>query len=436
MSSYDVQSFPSDYCHREVSVVAAAVQRNASLLLTGMPGCGKSRLIDFIINRPDVLARYNLEQDITFVRIDGDAVADDAALIYARILQTLEPAKQLSSSATVLEQQLLQTMVSLDTQNKLVIVFDNFRRQLQRALGESFFNFLFALRNARAKLNVSYLFLTNLRIDLDRFYKVERLFDGGIDRSICWVSLLNRDDAFFSIERQLGKAGWPADRLTRPQKETIYNLSGGHALLNRYLSHLALELDGLDETMPSSLLQQHSVLAACQAIWDDLTQRQKNVAIDVGHGRSVPAADEQTARRLRQYGLFAADGRFFSPIFAAFVRQQSKAAEVTAVSCDNHQSTIQLQTTDRNREAIPLTGLSAKKRKLLCYLASHQGDTCTKDKLKEAGWSPEDPLGVTDQALSRQIDDIRFWLRRHETLSHHLVLENEWGIGYRLLLID
>ena len=55
VDTYDVQHFELDYCRQDVTKIAAAIKRKASLPVIGMPGCGKSRLIDFMLHRPGVL---------------------------------------------------------------------------------------------------------------------------------------------------------------------------------------------------------------------------------------------------------------------------------------------------------------------------------------------------------------------------------------------
>ena len=49
-NGYDTTSFKLDYCQNDVAQITGAVKAKASLLVIGMPGCGKSRLIDFVFN--------------------------------------------------------------------------------------------------------------------------------------------------------------------------------------------------------------------------------------------------------------------------------------------------------------------------------------------------------------------------------------------------
>lgn len=46
---YSTTSFELDYCQDDIAKITRAVKTKASLLVIGMPGCGKSRLIDFIL---------------------------------------------------------------------------------------------------------------------------------------------------------------------------------------------------------------------------------------------------------------------------------------------------------------------------------------------------------------------------------------------------
>lgn len=437
MDSYDIQYFPQNYCINDIAHLAQAVHNHASLLVIGMPGCGKSRLLDFFTNRTDVLAKYHLNPTINFVHVDGDTISDQVTSMYARLLLALNPKKtSFDQPINMLKEQLLQEVSQIAPEDDLVIVFDNFRRSLQQALGADFFNFLFALRNSRPRLNLSFLFLTNLQINRSGFYKLERLFDQGIDHAICWLSLLNEADAFFSIERQWRKAGRQMENLTDAHKQAIYKMSGGHALLNRYLSHLMALGEINADSSAAELLQQGSLSAACTAIWRDLSQRQKNLVIDIARQPNTAQQQHPEFGILQKVKLLDENGRFFSPIFTQFVHTQQKSDTVQAIACNLSRTNLTLTTIDQEAYTVPLTGLSIRKRALLCYIIANFRETCTKDQLKNVGWTADDLDGVTDQALSRQMDDIRRWLREQPQLNQHLNLESVWGIGYRLLVID
>jgi hypothetical protein len=432
LDAYDIRAFKPDYCQADVEMITAAIKGKSSLLAIGMPGCGKSRLIDFIFNRPDVLARYGLPvQQLKVLRIDCDIVAAEPSSLFLALLQALAgdgPAVT-GDSLSLLKNRLSAELQRLDPDVDLVIIFDNFNQSLQQALGEDFFNFLYALRNSRPRLNISYIFMANLKLNLAGFYKLDRLFDQGADRSIRWLSLLNRTDTEFSIERQLRRIGADPARLTEVQKKRIYQLGGGHALLTRYLSHLMAADEISVDTEPERMLEHGGIRAACEAIWQDLEQTQRNLLIDLANG--LPAPDRnQSTRLLRNYGLLQAD-TFFSPLFAAFVKNQEKTGPVVEAACADEGLKLTITTDDRQL-LFSLTGLSRKKRVLFCYLVAHQNETCSKDRLIDIGWPLDHQAGVDPRALGRQIEEIRKWLSQRPQLSRYLSLETVWGEGYKL----
>jgi hypothetical protein len=439
-NTYDVTSFELDYCREDVSKIATAIKQKASLLVIGMPGCGKSRLIDFLLHRPGVLERYGLSNNLKVVRVDGDIVATDARAMYSELLGAFGVAAQLLvDSLYTLKNQLLSQVRQLEREVDLAVVFDNFSQSLQQAMGEDFFTFLYALRNSRPRLNISYVFMANLKIDLNGFDKANRLFDKGVDRSICWFSLLNQKDTFFSIDRQWRKAGESIDNLgetdRQKMKERIYELAGGHALLNRYLSHLMLSGEISVVTEPGTVLKHGGIHVACETIWNDLEQTHKNYLVDMtkGNGEIVQAQDESIKELLTNYGVLKGQS-FFSPLFENFVNQQEKASEVIGADCDDTTTKIIIKIVDDRELSFTLNGLSQKKRTLLCYLLVNQGETCTKDKLKDVGWPLDNIEGVPDQALSRQMDDIKGWLKRQKQLNQYLTIETVWGVGYKLVI--
>ncbi|MCB0172432.1 MAG: winged helix-turn-helix domain-containing protein [Anaerolineae bacterium] len=431
-NAYNVEHFPLDYCQTDILNLVAAIQSSASLLAIGMPGCGKSRLIDFLIHRPGLREKYNLPESVRIITADGDLGVTGSQGIFIELLRALGSEADAfgDSNPDLLKNRLIAEVRKLETETDLVIIFDNFRQALQQTLGENFFNFLFALRNVRPKLNISYIFLANLEIKPDGFFKLGRLFDKGPDRSICWFTLLNRDDTFFSINRQLHRAGQPPDTLSQAQKVWIYELTGGHALLTRYLTLLTTGGDVDQQTDLAHIVQHAGIRAACDSIWHDLTPAHQNFVIDLTRGRRPTANDKPMLNVLQNYGLLDHQARFFSPVFETFVKLQEKPTGVVDIRCDELQTQV-VVTIHNSEQSISLGGLSQRKRRLLCYLIENQGEPCPKDQLIAVGWPTDFEQGVTDQALSRQIDGIRSWLRNEKELSHYLAIETQWGEGYQ-----
>ncbi len=436
MSTYDVQSFDINYYQVDVAKILTAVKNHSSLLVIGMPGCGKSRLMDFIFSRPDVLQQYGMSPSIKSVRVDADALTSNPRGMYTRMLRALNSnIRPNRDDIELLREQIITEVDEMDPEIDLVIIFDNFVHQIQQALGESFFNFVYALRNVRPNLNLSAIYMANLNIDRKAFYKAERMFDGGIDHSTCWLSLMNDEDTIFSIERQWLKAGYSCDHLSDKDKAKICQLSGGHALLNRHLSHLALEGLLATNSDPAQWLHDSSVHAVCQSIWDDCNQKQKNIQIDVAQHADLAAASKESLQELQSYGVIFSNFQFFSPIYGRFVANHQKSKQILSLQCDDAQTTLTLLTVDHRHLQFPLDGLPAKKRTLLCYLAANCGETCTKDQLKDVGWPLDKTIHVTDQALDRQIEDIKKWLKNQDQLNQYITIESIWGIGRKLNIV-
>lgn len=439
---YGIQSFPTDYCQKDVQKITTAVKSRASLLVIGMPGCGKSRLMDFIFTRPDVLQKYGFPHQLKFIRVDADAITTHPIDMYVRLLRALNPELKTyaDGSINVLKEQLIAEISTLAEDTNLVVSFDNFNQPLQEVLGKDFFNFLYALRNSRPKLNASYIFLANLKINKFGFYKIERLFDQGIERSTCWLSLLNRQDALFSIERQWAKAGYAPDTLDNDHKEKIYEWSGGHALMNRYLSHQMLEGEITMLSTPGELLSHASLHRVCDDIWQDLDQNLRNILIDLAYNHSSTKINLPITQLLQNYGVLTSSYHFFSPIFEKFGQQQQKSEEkIATVHCNETKTRLIFKTTVNQEITYPLDKLSSRKKSLLCYLVENSGETCTKDKLKDVGWPSDEQYAVSDQSLSRQIDelkrwlgDLNTWLKTEKLLGSSMDIKTQWGSGYKL----
>jgi DNA-binding winged helix-turn-helix (wHTH) protein len=445
--NYDVTSFGLDYCYEDVSKIARAIKARASLRVIGMPGCGKSRLINFLLRR-DVLAHHGLSQSLKAGQVDCNIVGADPDGMYLELLRVFLEADAdalAESSLTALKSRLLSEVKHLEAGVDLVIIFDNFRASLQQALGEAFFNFLHGLRNARRQLNISYLFMANLGINRSGFYQLSRLFAQGPERSVCWISRLNRDDAFFSIDRQLRNLGKDPTILSEVDKARIYELSGGHALLNKYLSQLMLhDRKSLWEAEVGEVVARFDdIRDACSAIWNDLAQNQRNFLIEVVVQRSqvIAAKNEPIKEVLTNYGCLKEDLALFSPLFTDFVKEQAEAGEVISAGCDGNKTKIVIKTVNREI-SFSLNRLSPKKegllppqaRSLLCYLLEHQDEVCPRDQLIAAIWPSDKGGDVSNRALDAQIERLRSWLKEYTPLSQYIAIETVWAMGYKLVV--
>jgi DNA-binding winged helix-turn-helix (wHTH) protein len=445
--NYDVTSFRLDYCREDVSKIVKAIKTRASLLVIGMPGCGKTRLIDFLL-RPAVLVHHGLSQSLKAGQVDCNIAGADPGGMYLELLRIFLDAEVdalAESSLTALKSRLLSEVKHLEAGVDLVIIFDNFRASLQQALGEEFFNFLHGLRNARRRLNVSYLFMANLSVNRSGFYQLSRLFAQGPERSTCWISRLNKDDAFFSIDRQLLNLGENPTILSEADKARIYELSGGHALLNKYLSQLMLhDRKFLGEAEVGEVVARFDdIRNACSAIWNDLAPDQRNFLIEVVvQGSHVIAAKNAAIKEtLINYGCLKEDLALFSPLFTGFVKEQAEAGEVISAGCDGHKTRIVIKTVNREM-SFSLNRLSPKKegllppttRSLLCYLLAHQAEVCPRDQLIKVGWPLDKDETVFNQALDRQIERIRSWLKEQKELSQYIAIEAVWAVGYKLVV--
>ncbi|MBN1993259.1 MAG: winged helix-turn-helix domain-containing protein [Anaerolineae bacterium] len=387
------------------------------------------------------MKKYGLSDALKIIRVDCD-IATDPPSIYIEFLRALGANVDAlgEDNLTTLKNQLLIESQKFGDEIDLVVIFDNFNRSLQHSLGEDFLNFLYGLRNRRPKLNITYIFMTNLDIDLTGFYRVERLFDQGIDHSICWLSLLNEKDAFFSIDRQWYRAGGISDKFSQVMQEKvkkrIYELGGGHALLGKYLSHLMLSGEITVDTKPEKLLEHKSIRSACAAIWEDLEQYYKNFLIDVAQ-EALPtkSVGNSVKEVLQNYGVLQGQ-TLFSPLFESFLKTQQKANIVLDVSCGKDRTKLVIKTIDHRQLPVTLNELSPKKRSLLCYLAQNLSETCTREQLIEIGWSSDDPdePKLYYQALSRQMDDLRKWLGNHKEIGRYLEIKTVWGVGYVLVV--
>ena len=433
--TYDSISFDLDYCEADVYKISEAIRAKSSILFIGMPGCGKSRLSRFIFEQPGVLARYGMPESLRACRLDCDTIDNDPLAVYLEMLGALQTdLVSPSVDISVLKNQIKTAVNNIDDEFDLVIIFDDFEPKLQQALGEAFFSFLYALRNTRPNLNLSYLFMANLNIDLSRFYKTNRLFDGGVDNSIIWASLFNKKDSYFSIERQWSRLPTPDILNDRPKKEQlkkrIFELGGGHAVLMKRLAHLfAAEIITV-KTEPQDLLETYQLTKDCDLIWADLNQPQQQYLSKLATVGSAEA-DPMTHQVLEKYGLLQGF-QFFSPLFHYYVKTKQIGVAYSDIDFNQSKNKIILYTTNGQEYAIPFLGLSATNTRLLCYLFQNQEEICNRDQLAAIGWPNEVMDGVTNKAIDSQIGRIRQWLSNNKILRDIINIKTERGQGFSL----
>ncbi len=428
---YKEARFPPDYRQAQVRQIMRALFKLRSLAITGLAGMGKSNLVRFVVSHPEVRPRYLQARADEFVLIHVDcsslpANAEPELLeeISAELRSAKISPRPLSTEDSI-RHRLREQILGLPSELTLVIAFDYFDA-ISAALNQTFFNYLFHLRNARPRGNMSFLFVT--RRTLPDLGELQDLMDDD-----CVVGPLDPKDALGSLQRDEARLNVSFDATAR---ERLIMCTGGHPGLLKNAAELVADgraNTGLsDEEFMRQLLRSQKMQNLCRALWSDLNSGEQSVLVRTVQGISISA--DESAARLEQYGILIRDPRgrpvLFSPLFGDFIRAQAPAPGALRIAAV-YPNQARIETTTGEE----LVRLSPKLFALLKTLTDAQGQVLRADDLIAQVYGDE-AAGVTDAALAQLVKRLRLTLDPHiQPLLNdrtYTCVETVRDIGYRL----
>jgi DNA-binding winged helix-turn-helix (wHTH) protein len=441
---YKEASFPPDYREVEVRQIMDAVYKLRSIAITGLAGMGKSNVVRFIVSHPEVRPRYLKQKanDYAFVHVDCAGLANyDEAGILSEVVMGLHREGISARTNSLLQlsgdarHTLKEQILSLEPNLNLVLVLDYFDEAAAK-LNKAFFNYLFHLRNARPRGNLSFIFVT--RRPMGHLYELHELLDDG-----CVIGPLSTQDALDSIQRDEARLGITFDAARR---EALIACTGGHP---GFLKN-ACELLGrgkVDTTLPEKetarqLLRSEKITNLCQELWNDLTPEEQDLLLRVAQG--IPSSrfvDSACVAYLEQSGVLISEKRdqgdpdvtIFCPLFETFVHEVKSAVSgaIRITALFPNQARIE---TPIGEEWITL---SPKLFALLLSLTEAPGQVLPAEQIISRVYGDE-ALGVTDAALSQLVKRLRGMLdppvQRMTNNPSYTCVETIRGVGYRFNL--
>ncbi len=440
--------FPVTFRAEQTTILCQWLAGGESGLIVGGSGVGKSNLVSFLMNRPDMIASYIPRQPerYCFLLLDMNALpAFTVPFFYRALFQALaDAAEQIDNP------DLLRAMQALNAQptkwddpfavltllqkahrlfirqagKKVVWLLDRFDEACHY-LDVQTLNSLRALRD-RFKGDLIYLLFTRQPLarlrslnEIDEFYEI-------VAANTCWLGPMVEADSRWMAQYL---AGQRESVFTEATISQLICVSGG---LPAFLkgAGLALAQGELNPAQSSQewvsqLLPRPEFQRNCQEIWHDLNP-------DEQHALSVLQAEGDTALLdrdiivyLQNIGLLDKNKRIFSPIFAAYIAQQRGA---TAGLIELHPKTRAVL-----RGGIALNvELTPSEDRLLSFLLEHPGEICQKDTLIYAVWpSDYQAAGISDERLAQLVKRLRDKIEPNPT--DPLYIQTVRGRGYRLM---
>ena len=438
---YKEASFPPDYREAEVRQIMDAVYKLRSIAITGLAGMGKSNVVRFIVSHPEVRLRYLKQKanDYAFVHVDCAGLANnDETEILNEVVMGLHREGISAGTASLVQlsgdarHTLKEQILSLEPNLNLVLVLDYFDEAAAR-LNKAFFNYLFHLRNARPRGNLSFIFVT--RRPMGHLHELHELLDDS-----CAIGPLSTKDALDSIQRDEARLGITFDAA---QREALIACTGGHP---GFLKN-ACELLGsgeVDTTLPGEdiarqLLRSEKITNLCQELWNDLMPEEQELLLRAARGIPSPQlVDSACVAYLEQSGILIRGKRdhgdlevsIFCPLFEVFVHEVkavvSGAIRITAMFPNQ----VRIETPTKE-ESITLP---PKLFALLLSLTEAPGQVLPAEQIISRVYGDE-ALGVTDAALSQLVKRLRGILdpsvQRMTNDPSYTCIETIRGIGYR-----
>ncbi|NJN95600.1 MAG: winged helix-turn-helix transcriptional regulator [Anaerolineales bacterium] len=439
--------FPATFRAEAMTPICHWLSGGESGLIVGGSGVGKSNLVNFILNRPDVIARYIPRQPerYCFVLLDMNALpALTLPFFYRALFQALV------DTAELLDGDLFRGMQALNASpikwddpftvltllqkahrlfirqggKKVVWLLDRFDEAC-RSLDAQALNSLRALRD-QFKGDLIYLLFTRQPLarlrslsEIDEFYEI-------VTANTCWLGPMVEADSRWMVEYLAGRQ---ESVFAEPAVSQLIAISGGlPAFLKGACLVLAQNELGLEQSSQEwvcRLLPRPEFQRNCQEIWCDLTSGEQHALSALQTRGDTARLDRDTIDNLQNTGLLDQDKRIFLPIFAAYVAQQRGGA---AGLIELHPKTRAVL-----RGGITLNvELTPSEDRLLSFLLEHPGEVCQKDTLIYAVW-PNDHLavGISDERLAQLVKRLRDKIEPNPT--DPLYIQTVRGRGYRLV---
>lgn len=433
----------------ETECLMRYAQAGESAGIIGVSGVGKSNLFNHLLD-PAVQSHYLDSQPLIFLRVNFHFAADfSARSIFSLILEQFEllleqsaerwlPAEKIRQIESYHDQLLaagsdqlisqrffkkaVRTLMTADSERKLIFLFDQFGDVFQAADERLFAN----LRGLREDYKYRLAFFVFSRQPLEQLAPLGRAreeFSELLTANQMGLKPYQSSDAFEMMERVARRQN---KSLSAKQQEILFAATGGHSGLLRAATAAALNnqinLKGQIKRDLNALFDLPQIMREGQKIWASLSVEEQRLLTYVATEVKQVTENRTVVQQLLAKGILQEEGRhyrLFSALFARFIEQQKAVWDEPLYY-------------DRQFRRILIFGkplekpLTPTEMQIFLLLYERLGEPISNQEIKEAVWSDKE----ADQPLKTNIYRLR---RKLEPDSKHpRFLVTVAGYGYQL----
>lgn len=443
--------YPENSRQTEIDQVLGIIKSGSSVQITGLPGVGRSTLLELLSFNKSVRLKHlgDNQKWFHFVLLNSAEIKDRSIsdVIKFVVLSTADSLRDRGlkeehdklheifkehasfNDEIVLFQGLKEAMDYLTLEKELTIVFmfDRFEEYIP-SLSPHFFSHLRVLRD-RAKYRFSAIFSTpRLLEDLVDPLVLSDFFE-FISGNVVYVELCDQPSLDFRIAYTEKATGKSLDEAT---KKDIISLTGGHGKLTRVVVEEIISSNVIQnevKDLGTLLIGQKSIQRCLYELWNFLTPAEQNAlsqAVISSSAMQSEKSQDETLKFLEKAGLLL-NNTITIPLFSAFIKSKSESISDRS---DKIEFNPQNKTIVKGYMVIS-ENLTASEFKLLKYLLENTEKVIEREELIQAVWGDaKSTAGVTDQAVDQLIFRLRKKIEDDPNSPAHLITVKGRGFKF------